>query len=93
MGEYKIKLYYSTGNSYMSEDVYDYLELTWKNLNIAKENLQRIKEHYAMHRELDGYNSGDKYFKKTKIKNGLSILLNYIVLVQTMQSVKKIKKK
>lgn len=68
MGEYKIKLYYSTGNSCMSEDVSDYLELTWKNLNIAKENLQRIKEHYAMHRELHGYNSGDKIFEKNKNK-------------------------
>lgn len=41
---YRIKISYSTGNSFGSEDTWDYLELTWKNLDVAKENLQRIKE-------------------------------------------------
>jgi hypothetical protein len=52
---YKIKIYYQTGNSFGSEDTSDYIELTWKNLDIAKENLDYIKEHYEMYSDLNGY--------------------------------------
>lgn len=46
---YRIKISYLTGDSFGTQDTYDYLELTWKNLDIAKENLQRIKEHYELY--------------------------------------------
>jgi hypothetical protein len=57
MAEYRIKISYSTGNSFGSEDTTDYLELTWENLDIAKENLQSIKEHYEMYRNIEGWGS------------------------------------
>ncbi len=53
MSKYKIKISYRTGNSIESEDTIDYLELTWNILDVAKENLQRIKEHYLMYKEFD----------------------------------------
>lgn len=46
MAKYRIKIDYSTGNSFGSSDTSDYLELEWDELDIAKENLKAIKEHY-----------------------------------------------
>lgn len=46
MGKYKIKISYRTGDSFHNEDAEDYLELEWDNLDIAKENLKAIKDHY-----------------------------------------------
>ncbi len=43
---YKIKYYYHTGDSFTSEDKENVLEFEWKNLDIVKECLKRIKEHY-----------------------------------------------
>lgn len=53
MTEYRIKISYSTGNSFGSEETSDYLEMTWQNIDIAKENLQHIKEHYDMYRNIN----------------------------------------
>jgi hypothetical protein len=55
-GKYRIKLSYRTGNSFNSEDTTGYLDLTWNDLNIAKENLIRIKEHYEMYQASNSYN-------------------------------------
>lgn len=44
--KYKIKIYYTTGDSYNSYERENVLELSWENLDIAKENLLAIKEHY-----------------------------------------------
>ena len=55
MVEYRIRIDYSTGNSFGSHDVTDYLEFTWKNLDIVKENLRWIKEHYEMYRSIHNY--------------------------------------
>jgi hypothetical protein len=52
---YRIKITYQTGNSFISHNVYEYLDLSWKNLDVAKENLKRIKEHYDMYCIVDGY--------------------------------------
>ena len=71
MAEYRIKISYATGNSFGSEDTTDYLELTWQNIDIAKENLLRIKEHYEMHRNIEGYGSKltkEQWFAKNKDK-------------------------
>ena len=48
---YKIKVYYKTGDSFHTKDTHTILEPTWKNLEIAKENLQRLKEHYKIEKE------------------------------------------
>jgi hypothetical protein len=71
MVEYRIKISYATGNSFDSEDTTKYLELTWQNIDIAKENLLRIKEHYEMHRNIEGYGSKltkEQWFAKNKDK-------------------------
>lgn len=57
MQEYRIKIDYMTGNSFGSENTSDYLELTFKDLNVAKENLKRIKEHYEMYQDIEGWRS------------------------------------
>lgn len=51
--KYEIKYYYQTGNSFGSEDVESRLEMSWENLDVAKQNLQRIKEHYEMVKAID----------------------------------------
>ena len=71
MTKYRIKISYSTGDSLGSQDTYDYLELTWTNIDIAKENLLRIKEHYEMYRDLKDFRSKstqEKGFSKNKDK-------------------------
>jgi len=55
--KYKIKISYQTGNSFGRHDAEDYFELEWENLDIAKQNLQFIKEHYKMYQELESYRS------------------------------------
>lgn len=46
--EYRILIEYYTGNSFGSYKTSKYLELTWKNLDVATQNLLAIKEHYEM---------------------------------------------
>lgn len=53
--KYKIRVDYSTGDSYGSRDTSDFIELEWDNLDIAKENLRRIKEHYEFYRQENSY--------------------------------------
>ena len=53
--KYKIKINYSTGNSFGSEDMESYVELSWDNIDVAKENLKFIKEHYNQYKELTSY--------------------------------------
>jgi hypothetical protein len=43
---YKIKIYYRAGDSFSTSDETSILEYEWKNLDIAKKNLKRIKAHY-----------------------------------------------
>ena len=45
--KYKIKITYDTGNSFRKEEgKIDFLDLEFTDLEIAKDNLRRIKEHY-----------------------------------------------
>ena len=47
MGKYRIKYDYATGNSFNNyPHNVDYLELEWDNLDVAKANLIRIRDHY-----------------------------------------------
>lgn len=72
MATYKIKIDYSTGDSFGSEDLTRYLELTWQNIDIAKDNLLRIKEHYEMYSDLENYSKStlteQEWFAKNKDK-------------------------
>lgn len=51
MLKYKIKISYETGDSGGLYDEVGHIEHEWKNLEIAKENLKRIKEHYLWYDE------------------------------------------
>lgn len=62
--EYKIVIDYRTGDSFKNEDVIETLDLTWTLLDVAKENLQFIKEHYIQYQNLNDYNYGK--LKKTR---------------------------
>lgn len=67
---YKINISYSTGDSFGSHNTTDFLDLTWKDLNIAKENLVYIKEHYEMYQSLNGYSRKSiNYFDLNKDKD------------------------
>lgn len=71
MPQYKIRVDYNTGDSFHSEhNVEGWLEPTWTSLEIAKENLQRIKEHYEYYDKLNNNyewrNKSDKEIKKFK---------------------------
>ena len=50
---YKIVIDYKTGNSFKSYYTSDEVELTWENLDIAKINLKRLKEHYIWYEDND----------------------------------------
>lgn len=52
---YKIKISYRTGDTFKTEDTEDVLELDFENVDIAKANLQRIKEHYQQYENLTSY--------------------------------------
>jgi hypothetical protein len=69
MGNYKIKIEYSTGNSLETYDSTDYLEFTFNDINNAKENLNRIKEHYEMYKSIEYDSKTNKYELFNKNKN------------------------
>jgi hypothetical protein len=43
---YRIKIWYSTSDSFNTEDASDLLEMKWNNIDVAKANLKSIKDHY-----------------------------------------------
>lgn len=60
--KYKIKINYDTGdsfNSYQGEE--SELELEWDNMDVAKQNLQRIKAHYQLCLNTDNLSDRKKY--------------------------------
>lgn len=62
---YKIKYVYDTGDSFRTEeDRIGIFEFSWNNLEIAKENLQRIKEHYEFYKNLSESSLSKKEMKK-----------------------------
>lgn len=54
MPNYKIKYVYDTGDSFRTErDCESVLEMSWTDLEVAKANLTRIKEHYEFYLAAD----------------------------------------
>ena len=64
---YTITARYQTGDSFNSYDTSDTLEAKWT-LDVAKENLKRIKEHYK------AYQDRNNYYSMSFHKEGESIL-------------------
>lgn len=58
--KFKIKYGYQTGNSFGSHSEEGELEMIWTSLDVAKDNLKRIQEHYQQYRDLSDYSYGDK---------------------------------
>ncbi len=52
---YKIIVNYYTGNSFYSEDCSTTIDYNWQNLDVVKENVYRIKQHYEMYEKLNDY--------------------------------------
>ena len=48
---YKIEITYITGNSFNTYENSDFIELTWDNLDKAKECIKRIKNHYEFYQK------------------------------------------
>lgn len=60
--KYRIKYNYDTGNSFnVSYGEEGCIELEWNDINIAKANLQRIKEHYKLAQEFFGRWNNDDF--------------------------------
>ena len=54
---YDIEITYKTGNSFNSYKTEDNVDLPMATLEIAKENLQRIKIHWKIYEQKNGYYS------------------------------------
>jgi len=61
---YQILIDYETGDSFNSERREGMLNITWQNVDIAKENLVRIKEHYAWYDYMNDNYGQYKYKNK-----------------------------
>ncbi len=70
---YNIKIEYRTGDSFGSEDMTEEIEGSWSNLEIAKENLNSIAEHYKMHQDINNNYRSKKskyqWFEENKNKS------------------------
>ena len=44
---WRIRLHYETGDSFQTHEEDAYLESVWEDVEVVKENLRRIEEHYA----------------------------------------------
>jgi len=61
---YTICCFYTTGDSFRSEDTSDEVGYQWDKLESAKESLQFLREHYEYYDSMNGH--GGKYKKNTK---------------------------
>jgi hypothetical protein len=52
---YDIEITYQTGNSFNTYNATDLLDLPVESLSIAKENLQRIKQHWKIYEDKDSF--------------------------------------
>ena len=50
---YQIKYRYRTGDSFNTRNDEDTLEFEWKDINLAKDALRRIKEHYIWYHDME----------------------------------------
>ena len=60
MKKYMITAFYTTGDSFSTYEATHNVELKWDNLEIAQENLERIRSHYIWYRD-----SEDRYQQKS----------------------------
>lgn len=53
--QYYIEIHYKSGNSFNTYEETDNLGLEWDDLEVAKENLQRIKDYHAWYEDNHGF--------------------------------------
>lgn len=53
---YRIEIHYITGDSFGSQETTSFLDPAWEDINIAKENLKAIREHWEFYYTME--NSG-----------------------------------
>ncbi len=81
---YEIRIEYSTGDSFRSEDTFTVLDYDWKDIDVAVKNLERIKEHYEMYQGMaNTYHASyeemrDKYNDRDWFVEDDSINANFI---------------
>jgi hypothetical protein len=63
--KHKIKIWYTTGDSFGSQDRDEILEMEWDNLDVAKANLKRIKEHYICYKVDNDFSGKKGYYYKS----------------------------
>lgn len=69
MGKYKIKYNYQTGDSFHTETCEEVLEFDWEDLDIAKEGLKRINEHYKWYSSKNSYSFNKNEVSKPEWHN------------------------
>ena len=57
---YTIEIYYKSGDSFQDYETTGSVEITWENLDRAKEALQVLAEHERLHNAADSYCASDK---------------------------------
>ena len=55
MSKFKIKVYYTTGDSFQTYSTSDLVDLGWDNLETAEENLKAIDEHNLFYQEIESW--------------------------------------
>ncbi len=81
MKNYKIRVYYQTGDTKGYEEVVKDLPFSWDKLAVAKKNLKRIEEHYIWYRYVrhKGWNpqpaEEPEWHKKATYEQEIEILL------------------
>ncbi len=66
--EYKINISYQTGSSFHTEDREELIEYEWKNIDKAKECIQRIKNHYEF------YEKHNLKYKKPEVEFPIGVI-------------------
>jgi len=69
MGKYKIKYNYEDGDSVETYNREEILELEWDKLDIAKQNLKRIQEHYEWYYKIEGHSFGNIKGRENAMNN------------------------
>jgi len=59
---FKIEIHYRTGDSFQKHDETTELEMEWDDINVVKENIDRIRGHHKYYESLHDYRQ--RYTKK-----------------------------
>lgn len=77
---FKIRITYSTGDSFHTETREEEVEGVWEDINVVAENLERIKQHWIYYDQETGLHFGDKIEKPpfVEVDKKYNVLLLYL---------------